>query len=141
MVKIWKYSVPGHCEGKIRQVLNVELQYGKPVVWVVLDDDIEETRAIDFYTVGTGWELEGGDAEVMRNSAYLGTVKDEEGFIWHCFAVSVLPEEERKKQEEELKETQKKLERVTAKLQEIKEAATTSEESNGEAGDDSEVER
>lgn len=93
MVKIWKYQIPGHCEGKIRQVLQVKMQYGKPVVWVMFDDSIEETRALDFYTIGTGWELTGGDEQVIKNSAYLGTVKDEEGYIWHCFAVAVAPEE------------------------------------------------
>lgn len=92
MVKIYKYNVPGHCEGHIRQVLQVKMQYGKPVVWVMLDDSIEETRALDFYTVGTGWELTGGDEEIIKQSAYIGTVKDEEGYIWHCFAVAVEPE-------------------------------------------------
>ena len=93
MVKIWKYNVPGHCEGHIKQVLNVKMQYGKPVVWVILDDDVPEVRALDFYTVGTGWELTDGDAQVMRNSAYIGTVKDEEGYIWPVFCVQVNPVE------------------------------------------------
>ena len=92
MIKIYKYSVPGHCEGPIRQVLQVKMQYGKPVVWVMLDDSIKDVRALDFYTVGTGWELTGGDEEVVKQSAYVGTVKDEEGYIWHCFAVAVEPE-------------------------------------------------
>lgn len=92
MIKIWKYPVPGHCEGKIRQVLNVKMQYGKPVVWVMLDDTIETLRALDFYTVGTGWELTDGDEQVIKNSAYIGTVKDEEGYIWHTFCVPVEPE-------------------------------------------------
>ena len=105
MVKIWKYQIPGHCEGKIRQVLQVKMQYGKPVVWVMLDDSIEETRALDFYTIGTGWELTGGDEQVIKNSAYLGTVKDEEGYIWHCFAVAVAPEE-KKANDNEGKETE-----------------------------------
>lgn len=93
MVKIWKYQIPGHCEGKIRQVLNVKMQYGKPVVWVMLDDSIEETRALDFYTVGTGWELTDGDEKVIKSSVYVGTVKDEEGYVWHCFCVATEPEE------------------------------------------------
>lgn len=101
MVKIWKYNVPGHCEGRIRQVLNVKMQYGKPVVWVILDDDIPEVRALDFYTVGTGWELTDGDAQVMRNSAYVGTVKDEEGYIWHVFCVQVNPTESNVRKETE----------------------------------------
>lgn len=96
MIKIWKYPVPGHCEGKIRQVLNVKMQYGKPVVWVMLDDSIEQIRALDFYTVGTGWELTGGDEQVIKNSAYIGTVKDEEGYIWHTFCVPVEPENKEK---------------------------------------------
>ena len=100
MVKIWKYSVPGHCEGNIKQVLNVNVQYGKPVVWVMFDDEIKETRALDFYTVGTGWELTGGDEQIIKQSAYVGTVKDEEGYIWHCFAVAVEPEEKNEKTEE-----------------------------------------
>ena len=95
MVKIWKYNIPGHCEGKIKQVLNVKTQYGKPVVWVMLDDAIEQYRALDFYTIGTGWELTGGDEQIIRQSAYIGTVKDEEGFIWHCFCVPVDPVEKK----------------------------------------------
>lgn len=101
MVKIYKYPVPGHCEGNIRQVLNVELQYGKPVVWVMLDDSIKEKRALDFYSVGTGWELTGGDEEIIKQSAYIGTVKDDEGFIWHCFCVVVEPEKKEKIEEKE----------------------------------------
>jgi len=100
MVTIYKYNVPGHCEGKIRQVLQVKLQYGKPVVWVMLDDSIKETRALDFFTVGTGWELTGGDEQVIKQSSYIGTVKDEEGFIWHCFCVPVEPENKGKETED-----------------------------------------
>lgn len=103
-VRIWKYSVPGHCEGPVKQVLGTEMQYGKPVVWVMLDDDIKETRAIDFYSCGTGWDLDGNDAEVMRNSAYCGTLKDEEGYIWHVFCVSVPTEAELKERIEKKKE-------------------------------------
>ncbi len=95
-VRIWKYNVPGHCEGPIRQVLGTKIQYGKPVVWVLLDDDIKEIRALDFYTVGTGWELEDDDARAVRNSAYIGTVKDEEGYVWHIFCVAVNPVEKDK---------------------------------------------
>lgn len=91
MVKIWKYQVPGHCEGKIRQVLNVKLQYGKPVVWVMLDDSLDQVRALDFYTVGTGWELTDGDEQIIKMSAYVGTIKDEEGYIWHVFCCPTEP--------------------------------------------------
>lgn len=101
MVKIWKYSVPGHCEGSIKQVLNVNIQYGKPVVWVMFDDSITETRALDFYSVGTGWELTGGDEQIIKQSAYVGSVKDDEGYIWHCFAVAVEPEKKNKTNEAE----------------------------------------
>lgn len=101
MVKIWKYNVPGHCEGSIKQVLNVNIQYGKPVVWVMFDDTIKETRALDFYSVGTGWELTGGDEQIIKQSAYVGSVKDDEGYIWHCFAVAVEPEGKSKTNEAE----------------------------------------
>ena len=96
MVKILKFDVPGHCEGHIRQVLNVKLQYGKPVVWVVFDDEIKDVRALDFYSIDTGWELDGDDAKVVQNSAYLGTLKDEEGYIKHYFCLPVAPTEEEK---------------------------------------------
>ena len=88
MVKIWKYKVPGHCEGPIKQVLQAHLQYGEPVVWVVLDDQIKEVRGLDFFKIGTGWELTDGDEQVMDNAGYCGTVKDEEGYIWHVFCVA-----------------------------------------------------
>lgn len=91
MVKIWKYKVPGYCEGHIRQVLGAKMQYGEPVVWVMLDDEIKDVRALEFYKVGTGWELDGDDALALRNSAYIGTVKDEEGYIWHIFCVATAP--------------------------------------------------
>lgn len=99
VVKIWKYEVPGHCEGHIRQVLNVKMQYGKPVVYVMLDDAVKEVRALDFYRVGTGWELTGGDEQVIKNSAYIGTVKDEEGYMWHIFCVPVEPVENKKEED------------------------------------------
>lgn len=101
MVKILKFDVPGHCEGHIRQVLNVKLQYGKPVVWVVFDDEIKDVRALDFYSIDTGWELDGDDAKVVQNSAYLGTLKDEEGYIKHYFCLPVAPTEEDKEKKEE----------------------------------------
>ena len=91
MITIYKYSIPGHCEGRIRQVLQINQQYGKPVVWVMLDDTLPY-RSIDFYKIGTRWELRGEDEETMRNSSYIGTVKDEEGYIWHCFCVATEPE-------------------------------------------------
>lgn len=91
MVTIWKYNVPGHCEGRIKQVLNVKMQYGKPVVYVMLDDSVDTIRALDFYTVGTGWELTDGDERIIQQSAYIGTVKDEEGYMWHVFCVPVEP--------------------------------------------------
>ena len=100
MVKIYKYQVPGHCEGHIRQVLNVKMQYGKPVVYVMLDDAIEQVRALDFYSIGTGWELTGGDEQVIHNSAYVGTVKDDEGYMWHVFCVPVEPVENQRKETE-----------------------------------------
>lgn len=89
MITIKKYSVPGHCEDKIRQILGVKMQYDKPFVWVMLDDELEDVRAVDFFAVQDDWKLDGGDAEVMKNSAYIGTVKDSEGVISHCFCVSV----------------------------------------------------
>lgn len=91
MIKIWKYNIPGHCEGRIRQVLQVNTQYGKPVVWVMLDDDLPY-RSLDFYTLRTGIELNGGDAETIKNSAYIGTIKDAEGRIDHCFCIATQPE-------------------------------------------------
>jgi hypothetical protein len=95
MIKIWKYQVPGACEGHLRQILKADMQYGKPVVWVMHDDTVEETHNLTFYTVGTGWELTDKDEEIVRNSLYIDTVKDEEGYIWHIFAVESKKEEEK----------------------------------------------
>ena len=100
MIKIWKYNVPGHCEGRIRQVLNVDTQYGQPVVWVELDDDLEY-RSLDFYKIRTGWEMNEADSETMKNSAYIGTIKDDEKKVWHCFCVATQPQNA---PEEEVKE-------------------------------------
>ena len=57
----------------------------------MLDDDLPY-RSLDFYKVRTGLELTGGDAEAIKNSAYIGTVKDEEGRIDHCFCIATQPE-------------------------------------------------
>ncbi len=100
MIKIWKYEVPGHCEGHIRQVLNVKTQYGRPVVWVSLDDELPY-RSVDFYKVRTGWEIKDSDAEMMKNSAYIGSVKDDEGKVWHCYCIATQPNNPPKEENKE----------------------------------------
>ncbi len=102
MIRILKYDVPGTCKGKIRQVLNVKLQYGKPKVWVMMDDTLEEERTLEFFTVGTGWALKGQDEEIMKQALYVGTVKDEEGYIWHVFCLPVKDDENKEEVFEEV---------------------------------------
>ena len=96
MIKIWKYPIPGRCTEKVKQILTVDIQYGKPVVWVVIDDNLEKETSLAFYTVGTGWEMTGEDEDIFNKSIYMGTVKDEEGYIWHCYC-TILPAEQTEK--------------------------------------------
>ena len=90
VIRIEKFNIPGHCEGRIKQVLQVKMQYRKPVVWVMMDDKLPY-RSIDFYQIGD-WVLSGEDENTMDNSAYIGSLKDEEGVIMHCFCIATEPE-------------------------------------------------
>lgn len=86
-----KYNVPGHCEGRIRQVLNVNVEYEKPVVWILFDETLPY-RSLDFYSIGTDWQLGEDDNATLRQSAYIGTVKDSEKIAYHCFCIATEPE-------------------------------------------------
>lgn len=67
-------------------------------------DDKLPYRSIDFYQIGD-WVLSGEDENTMDNSAYIGSLKDEEGVIMHCFCIATepenAPEEDREDTEED----------------------------------------
>lgn len=83
-VKIYKYAVPGRMTGPVRRWLQPLMQDGKPQIWAELDDNLAESSWA-LIPVGTGWELEGEDAEFIRQGQYCGTVNDGI-YIWHVYA-------------------------------------------------------
>lgn len=58
------------------EILTVQLQYGIPTLWALVDPENElEDRLIDI--IGTGWE-------VTDNIKYICTYMDGP-FVWHAF--------------------------------------------------------
>ena len=100
MIQIRRFDVPGVCEGKIRQILTTKMMYGEPKVWVMMDDSLERDNKVEFFRVGDGWQLEGNDAEVMKNAFYVGSVRDEERINWHIFGIAVTDEKKEETKEE-----------------------------------------
>ena len=89
MKTIWKYQLEiiGKQEIKMlrnSEVLGVQMQYGEPVIWVLVDLDYEGTldvRTILIY--GTGYSI--SESELIHSN-YVGTFqKFDGGFIGHVF--------------------------------------------------------
>ena len=84
MKKIYKYELPSNggiikIENAVEQFLEVQEQNGIPMLWAIVDTDIDDVEPIEIIAVGTGWELPSGVDK------YLGTAQDEFGFVWHYF--------------------------------------------------------
>lgn len=80
---IWKF--PLELTGRQRipvpwtaRVLTVQLQNGKPCVWLQLNTRHAVVDGIEIYHVGTGHEV----PETARS--YVGTYQID-GFVWHVF--------------------------------------------------------
>lgn len=86
MRRIYKYElytggIPRTLTGRVRRVLDIQMQYNTPVVWVELDDDCDVMEFI-FVPFGTGWEI---PEEEMWGLEYAATVQDAEGYVWHYY--------------------------------------------------------
>lgn len=83
---IWKYELPRKTQftmemPKNAKILSLQLQNGKPCLWVVFDTKEKATKQPrKFYIMGTGIEFDN------RMSLYVGTYQ-QEGRIWHLFEV------------------------------------------------------
>lgn len=75
---IYKYNVPGVYNIPLKQVLDVQIQRGKIVVWCIVDEELPEER-IYFDICGTGWNV---DRDL---GTYIGTVQDDDCYVWHVF--------------------------------------------------------
>lgn len=87
MKKIYKYELPSNggiikIENAVEQFLEVQEQNGIPMLWAIVDTDIDDVEPIEIIAVGTGWELPSGVDK------YLGTAQDEFGFVWHYFILN-----------------------------------------------------
>lgn len=82
---IFKYSITAGSitVPKGSTVLSTGIQAGDLKVWVLQPTPAEdqETEQIDLYYVGTGW-----DVSHDPKDAFIGTVQDSNGFVWHVFA-------------------------------------------------------
>lgn len=72
---IYKYNVPGVYNIPLKQVLDVQIQRGKIVVWCIVDEELPKD-CIYFDICGTGWNV---DRDL---GTYIGTVQDD---VWHVF--------------------------------------------------------
>ena len=83
MQRIYKYGlgIDGTVitiEDKIEKFLHIENQDGWPMVWALINDDVEKGK-YDIYSIGTGWDIDVEDTE------YIGTIIDKFGYVWHYF--------------------------------------------------------
>jgi len=85
-MQIWKYELsPGRNEIKMPKnsiVLDVQEQYGKPIMWVLVNTYVPMvTRILDVYTTG--------DNIVKMPGDYIGTIQLNSGsLVFHVFESS-----------------------------------------------------
>lgn len=82
MKTIYKYPLNLNCTfitGKIEKFLDVQIQNDVPVVWALINEELEE-KEFGIYLYGTGWSL----IEVEPIENYIGTIQDGD-YVWHCF--------------------------------------------------------
>ena len=85
MLTIWKFGLRNGLQNELLMprgatVLDVQLQYGTPCVWALVDPDAErESR--HFELVGTGWTTTEEDQE---RRVYIGTYQHPPQ-VWHVF--------------------------------------------------------
>lgn len=86
--KIFKYELPVNggiikIPNAVVQFLEVQEQNGIPMIWAIVDLDIEDVEPIEIIAIGTGWEVP------STVDKYLGTAQDEFGFVWHYFTIKL----------------------------------------------------
>lgn len=88
---IWKFPLQyTSCKQEIEipnthKLLTVQIQNGLPTLWALVDPStVKVTKEVIMY--GTGWDIEETAATV---GDYLGTVQDNNGFVWHFFGDKV----------------------------------------------------
>ena len=93
MKKIFKYELPTtggtvkRIDAKVIEWLDIKVQDGIPRIWAIVEEDAYELDAYEIVAWGTGWEV----PEEFSNYAYMGTVFDDWGFVWHYFMRQVRP--------------------------------------------------
>lgn len=86
---IYKYILPTNpgeiqeINDKIIEILDIQYQYGKPTMWAMIDADEKLVSSFKIAAFGTGWEI----PDVAKQ--YLGTLQDNDGYVWHYFEVEV----------------------------------------------------
>lgn len=85
MIKILKYELPTEgneivIEAAIVKWLDVQVQNGNPVVWVLVNLEKEPNKN-KIVAWGTGWPV---SEEIVTDRTYLGTGQVD-GFVWHYF--------------------------------------------------------
>lgn len=86
MYTIYKYDVEPGMRLSLpatATVLTVQMQFGKPVMWVLLDPDEPECRLRTFVAYGTGHEI----TEAVGHEGYIGTFQTPGGLVFHLFEV------------------------------------------------------
>ena len=88
MKKIYKYELPINggiikIPNAVDQFLGVQEQNGIPMIWAIVDLDVEDVEPIEIIALGTGWEVP------STVDKYLGTAQDEFGFVWHYFTIKL----------------------------------------------------
>lgn len=84
MSTIWKYQLRDAQIATLNmpkgaQVLSVQVQHGKPMVWALVDPKADMERRIS-HVVGTGWDFE------PAGMTYVGTFQVSGGeFVFHLF--------------------------------------------------------
>lgn len=80
---IYKYPIHENIEIELpadAQILSAQLQYGEPVLWILLDPSTPKTKR-HIIGVGTGHQ-------VPDNSNYIGTFQLNDGdFVIHLFEI------------------------------------------------------
>lgn len=86
MMKIFKYEIPieDYFELELPKgahILDVQIQYGSPKIWALVDSDAETEKRC-FTAIGTGNPI------TRTNLIYWGTFQSVKGnFVWHLFEI------------------------------------------------------
>ena len=81
-MRIYKYEVnAGTIKAPILQVLDVQMQDGRPVMWALIDENALQ-RTVEFVIYWTGQDI---NREVLKEFEYFKTLQDDMGLVWHVF--------------------------------------------------------